>query len=285
MLLVVLLLCPPLSSLGAPGSCSSGPLVSPPQGWNSYDSTVGNHGINESVATEAAHFLAEHLLPLGYEYLTLDSGWFGTDSLYSPQNGQTVDEYGRLLPNATFYPNGFSPLAKLCKQLGLKWGFWIMGGIPRLAVEQKSRILGTNYTVDQIVDLSNHSNCPWNKWLVYGSKRNEDGSLHEGAVAYYDSIAKLYSSWGVDLIKIDCVFGGNYWRGRLEMEQFARSMNSASPKPVLLSLSPGQTGNVSAMAPIGRAFSAGGGAADGLTVMARMTGDFWDRWSELYGHL
>ena len=71
-------------------------------GWNSYDMTIGNHGINSSFAIQAAHFIHENLQPLGYDYLTLDSGWFGTDSVYEADGaGQTVDEYGRLVPNRT----------------------------------------------------------------------------------------------------------------------------------------------------------------------------------------
>ena len=53
---------------------------------------------------------------------------------------------------------------------------------------------------------------------------------------------------------------------------------------MLLSLSPGQTHNVTAMAPIGRSFAGHGGAAEGITVMARVTGDFWDHWDELKDH-
>ena len=71
-----------------------------------------------------------------------------------------------------------------------------MGGIPREAVLKRTPVLGTEYTADQIAGLTNTSNCPWNKWLVYGSKLGADGQMHPGAVAYYDSIAKLYASWG-----------------------------------------------------------------------------------------
>ena len=271
-------------------SCTAADLVSPPRGWNSYDSTVGNHGINETVALASARFVAAVLKPHGYTYLTLDSGWFGTDSLIGADNGQHVDEWGRLLPNATFYPTGFGKLQALTKKLGLQWGFWIMGGIPRVAVDAMSKVKGTKYTADQIADTSGDRSkggafgCPWNRWLVFGSKRLEDGSLHPGAVKYYDSIAELYASWGVDIIKMDCVFGGDYYRGKAEMEQFARSMKKASKKPVLLSLSPGQTGNASVMGPIGAAFAGKGGAAQGMDVIARMTGDFWDHWLQLHDH-
>ena len=99
-------------------------LVNPPMGWNSYDATVGNGGINESVAREAAAFIKEKLAGVGYEYVVLDSGWFGIDSEYG---AQTIDEYGRLIPNSTNYPSaakgaGFKPLADYIHSLGLKFG-------------------------------------------------------------------------------------------------------------------------------------------------------------------
>ena len=127
-------------------------FVKPPQGWNSYDSTVGNGGINESVAKEAALFVKKHLAAVGYEYIVLDSGWFGVDSEYG---AQVVDAHGRLIPQVRNYPSskggaGFRPLADFVHSLGLKFGFWIMGGIPHQAVVNKLPVLGTNYTCDQV---------------------------------------------------------------------------------------------------------------------------------------
>jgi hypothetical protein len=257
-------------------------FVKPPMGWNSYDSTIGNSGINESYAKSAAAFVQEHLSAVGYEYIVLDSGWFGIDSQYG---AQLVDKYGRLIPQPGSYPSaaggaGFKPLADHIHLLGLKFGFWIMGGVPWEAVRLKTPVLGTNYTADQIVDLSNSSNCGWNKWLVYGSKKNPDGTMHPGAVAYYESIASLYAGWGADIIKMDCVFGGNYDRGKIEMDQFAVSMKAASVRAnrsVLLSLSPGSS---TALAPTAQAFA----KMAGMPVMARMTRDFWDHWDQLYTH-
>ena len=92
---------------------------------------------------------------------------------------------------------------------------------------------------------------------------------------------------------MDCVFGGNYYgprSGKLEMDQFATSIRKASSKSVLLSLSPGGGGpggsaaGVNAMAEVGTAFVGEAGAANGMQVMARMTGDFWDGWAQLYDH-
>ena len=75
---------------------------------------------------------------------------------------------------------------------------------------------------------------------------------------------------------MDCVGGGNYYRGKVEMEQFAASMKKTG-QDIILSLSPGQN---TSFAPIGQAFA----EKTGFPVMARMTGDFWDHWTELYSH-
>jgi hypothetical protein len=46
--------------------------------------------------------LSTSLLQHGYDTLTIDSGWFGEDNLYG---AQTIDEFGRLVPNTTQYPS------------------------------------------------------------------------------------------------------------------------------------------------------------------------------------
>ena len=95
-------------------------FVSPPRGWNSYQSQVGitggNGGQGEGIAIESAEFVAKHLLHVGYEYIVLDAGWFGDNGGAS----MTVDAHGRLMPNTTLHPSsaggkGFAPLAsKVC---------------------------------------------------------------------------------------------------------------------------------------------------------------------------
>ena len=54
-------------------------FVSPPMGWNSYDSQVGltdgNGGQGEAVALASAEFVAANLKHHGYEYIVLDAGW------------------------------------------------------------------------------------------------------------------------------------------------------------------------------------------------------------------
>mmetsp|Transcript_10230 Transcript_10230/g.26393 ORF Transcript_10230/g.26393 Transcript_10230/m.26393 type:complete len:478 (-) Transcript_10230:107-1540(-) len=255
-------------------------FVRPPMGWNSYDSSAGSGtGTNESTALAAAEFVAKNLRSAGYEFIVLDAGWFG------PYDGSSMalDEYGRLVPDITRHPSsaggvGFRYLSDVVHGLGLKFGFWIMGGIPRDAVKRRSPIENTNHTADEAADLTDKRVCSWQPGFVYGSRLNPDGSLHPAAIAYYDSIARLYKTWGVDFIKMDCVFGNDYYRGKQDMEQFSSSMNAIGQE-YLLSLSPGSD---SGMASIARSFAET--QHQGQPTMARMTSDFWDSWTSLYGH-
>jgi alpha-galactosidase len=64
-----------------------------------------------------------------------------------------------LTPIAQHYPStsgsaSFKPVADYLHGLGLKFGVWIMRGIPRKAVEQKLPIKGTTFTADQIANVS-----------------------------------------------------------------------------------------------------------------------------------
>ena len=111
-----------------------------------------------------------------------------------------MDEYGRLVPVVKSLPSsangaGFKPLADYVHSKGLKFGIHIMRGIPRQAVERSLPIKGTAYRAADIADKENA--CRWNPdmWGVDTTK--------PGAQAYYDSIAELYASWGVDFIKAD----------------------------------------------------------------------------------
>ena len=184
----------PSRSFGS--QCASTELAAPPRGWNSYDSSppwTGPDGSTEASTEEAtlrdAARLASELLPHGYDTLTLDSGWFGEDNLYGTQ---TIDHFGRLSPNLTQFPSavgdrGFVPLSGKIHAHGLKFGIWIMGGVPRMAVEANSPIKGTNWTaadiaiVDGAVDRDGKPvgslDCPWNKWLMHGINMSHPGSV------------------------------------------------------------------------------------------------------------
>ena len=99
--------------------------------------------------------------------------------------------------------------------------------------------------------------CPWNfdNYGVDGSK--------PGAQAYYDSIAKLYASWDVDLIKVDCISSRPYKGDEIRMLSTALAKTG---RPIALSLSPGP-------APLEKAEE-----MRKYAQMWRISNDIWDLW-------
>jgi alpha-galactosidase len=85
-----------------------------------------------------------------------------------------------------------------------------------------------------------------------------------GAQAYYDSVFRLFASWGVDFVKMDDM-SRPYDAHAAEIEAAHRAI-AASGRPMLLSLSPGET-------PVIR-----GPHVRRHAQMWRISDDFWDEW-------
>jgi alpha-galactosidase len=234
----------------------------PPMGWNSWNSFATT--INESQALETAHIMAERLLPFGYNIFTIDIQWYepgATSYTYSSNPQPTLDGYGRLIPAPNRFPSsaggkGFASLAAEVHRLGLKFGIHLMRGIPRLAVTRNLPVLGTRYRARDIADTS--SICPWNPDMFGVDMRRP------GAQAYYDSVFRLYASWGVDFVKMDDM-SRPYDAHAPEIEGAHKAI-AATGRPIILSLSPGET-------PVPRADH-----VRRYAQMWRISDDFWDEW-------
>jgi alpha-galactosidase len=87
-----------------------------------------------------------------------------------------------------------------------------------------------------------------------------------GAQAYYDSIAELYASWGVDFIKADDM--GSHLYQPAEIKALAFAIRKTG-RPMVLSISPGP-------APISEAEF-----FERYAQMWRISDDFWDEWKLL----
>jgi hypothetical protein len=207
--------------------------VRPPMGWNSWDAFGTT--IDETSFRASAVWIAKNLKPSGYEYMTIDEAWFDeappADGSDNPSR-RHMDEYGRLIPAPVRFPSsaggkGFAPLADYLHSLGLKFGIHVLNGIPKLAVEKDTPILGTQERAKAAANL--HSTCQWN---------NDNWDLRDNAAgqAYYDSIVALYASWHVDLVKIDCIASRPYKGEEIRMFHEAIVKSGA---PIVLSLSPG----------------------------------------------
>ena len=231
-------------------------------GWNSWNSFATT--ITEAQAIETATIMAEKLLPSGYDIFTVDIQWYeprASSYTYATKPKPVMDNYGRLLPAPNRFPSsaggkGFRPLADRVHALGLRFGIHLMRGIPRMAVERNLPVFGTKYHARDIVDTT--SICPWNPDM-YGVDMRKPG-----AQAYYDSVFALYASWGVDLVKMDDM-SRPYDAHAPEIEG-AHAAIVATGRPIILSLSPGET-------PVARADH-----VRRFAQMWRISDDFWDEW-------
>jgi len=253
----------PAAAIGAGRSANSEPLApTPPMGWNSWNSFATT--ITEAQAIETATIMAEKLLPSGYDIFTVDIQWYepgATSYTYATKPTPAMDGYGRLLPAPNRFPSsasgkGFRPLADRVHALGLRFGIHLMRGIPRLAVERNLPVFGTKYRARDIADTA--SICTWNPDM-YGVDMRKPG-----AQAYYDSVFALYASWGVDLVKMDDM-SRPYDAHAPEIEG-AHAAIVATGRPIILSLSPGET-------PVSRADH-----VRRFAQMWRISDDFWDEW-------
>lgn len=233
-------------------------------GWNSWDS-YGTTVREENVKANA-DWMAEHLAKFGWKYIVVDIQWYEPNAQghdYKPGAPLTMDGYGRLMPAVNRFPSsangaGFKPLADYVHSKGLKFGIHIMRGIPRQAVEKNLPIKGSEYRAAEIADKEN--GCRWNPdmWGV--------DTTRPGAQAYYDSIAELYASWGVDFIKADDM--GSHLYQPAEMKALSLAIKKTG-RPIVLSISPGP-------APVSEAEF-----FEKYAQMWRISDDFWDDWKLL----
>lgn len=253
---------------GAAGAAAKAPQLAPtpPMGWNSWNSFATT--ITEAQALEIAAIQARELLPFGYDVFTIDIQWYEPEAssyTYNAKPMPTLDGFGRLLPAPNRFPSatngeGFAPIAAKVHALGMRFGVHLMRGIPRLAVERNLPVLGTNGI--RAADIADPTSiCPWNPDM-YGVDMRKPG-----AQAYYDSVFALLASWGVDFVKMDDM-SRPYDAHAPEIEGAARAIR-ATGRPILLSLSPGET-------PLPRADHVARHAQ-----MWRISDDFWDDWKLL----
>jgi hypothetical protein len=235
--------------------------AAPPMGWNSYDAYGTT--ISETQFRANARWMGRHLARYGWTYAVIDMEWFARNPTPAGSAAGTIlvlDKYGRYGPATNRFPSaangaGLKPLADYVHSLGLKFGIHILRGIPRAAVAANLPIEGSSYTAAQAADL--HGTCPWNPDNYGVDPRSPAGQ------AYYDSIARLYAAWGVDLIKADCIASHPYAGEEIRMLSTALA---ASGRHIVLSLSPGP-------APIARL-----SALRRYSTMWRISNDVWDLW-------
>jgi len=217
------------------------------RGWNSYDDADGS--TNRSATLAAAQYMHDVLLPHGFDMVTIDGGW-----------SDHIDGYGRQLPSAKLSDDeSLASLATEIHALGLRFGVWTIRGIPKAAVAAKLPIWNSPYTADEAA--RSDTNCSWDADNM-GVQNNSAGR------AYYASVAALYASWGVDLVKIDCMV--DYKEGLLlpDFTLFAEAMRDVG---ILISISPGASQNFANASYV---------TENALASHYRISDDMWDLWDD-----
>jgi hypothetical protein len=236
----------------------------PPMGWNSWDSY--GRTITEAQFKNNARWMDKHLKRYGWQYVVIDEGWYISKPESRPQDYKfLLDYHGRFIPAPGRFPSaandaGFKPLAEYIHSLGLKFGIHMIRGIPREAVIGNLPIADSPYHSQDAADQSD--TCPWNAYN-YGVRNSDAGQ------AYYDSLMKLYASWHVDFIKVDCIADHPYKPNEIRM--LANAIKKTG-RPIVLSLSPGPTALSNAE------------EISKYAEMWRICDDFWDHWETWQKH-
>jgi hypothetical protein len=235
------------------------PAPTPPMGWNSWDAygfTIDEADFRANVTVLAG------IQEYGWKYAVIDEGWYMENPLGAnlAERKYLWDANGILIPVASRFPSaadgaGFRPLAGWVHKQGLKFGIHIVRGIPKQVVKENLPIAGSSFHAADAADTAD--TCPWDDGN-YGVQDNAAGQ------AYYDSMLKLYASWGLDYIKVDCISDHPY--RPTEIRQIAAAIRKTG-RPIVLSLSPGPT-----------ALEHGAEVAE-YAQMWRISDDHWDGWT------
>jgi len=234
----------------------------PPMGWNSWD--CYGPTVAEDEVKANADYMAKNLKKFGWEYIVVDIRWYVANDKSGGYNQTdpifSMDEYGRMTPALNRFPSaadgkGFKPLADYVHSKRLKFGIHIMRGIPVIAVQKNTSILGSDAKAADI--YTPEGQCRWLRDM-YGVVAGTPG-----AQEYYNSLFQLYASWGIDFVKIDDLSGRTK-----EIEMYRKAIDNCG-RPIVISISPGGDRPET---------------ADFLknnVNMWRTSNDFWDNWQQL----
>jgi len=228
-------------------------------GWNSWDA----YGLTIDEADFRANIkVLAGIEQFGWQYSVIDEGWYMENPFGASvaERKYLLDGNGILIPVANRFPSaaegaGFKPLATWVHAQGLKFGIHIVRGIPKQAVKENLPIAGSSFHAADAADTT--ETCPWDEGN-YGVRDNAAGQ------AYYDSMLRLYASWGLDFLKVDCISDHPY--RPTEIRQIAAAIKKTR-REIVLSLSPGPT-----------ALEHGAEVAE-YAQMWRISDDHWDGWT------
>ncbi|MQY37356.1 hypothetical protein SRB17_53600 [Streptomyces sp. RB17] len=134
---------------------ADGLALTPPMGFNNWNSTHCSADFNESMVKGIADlFVAKGLKDAGYQYVNLDDCWA------LPQR----DADGKLVPDPARFPNGIKAVADYVHSKGLKLGIYTSAGTKTCNSAGFPGALGHEYSdaqqfADWGVDYLKYDNC------------------------------------------------------------------------------------------------------------------------------
>ena len=177
---------------------NNGVGATPAMGWSSW-SFIRHNPTAANIDAQADAMKSSGLATVGYNYVNIDDFWYQCPG----SQGPNVDANGRWVTDASKFPasgstNGIQVVADHVHADGLKFGIYVTPGVSQQAVVNKSKILGTNNTVDQIATTTaeKNYNCKGMVGIDYSKP---------GAQEFVNSWADEFAFWGVDYVKIDGV--------------------------------------------------------------------------------
>jgi len=188
--------------------CDQKLAMTPPMGWNSWNSFGEN--VSEKVIRETADaMVSTGLKDVGFSYIVIDDIWHG---------GRDSD--GRLYPNPQRFPSGMKALADYVHSKGLKFGIYSDAGTKTcgempgsFGYEEKDAQLFADWGVDFL--KYDYCYCP-----DYASTNND----YKMAIARYKKMGDALKATGRPILYSICEWGprspwlwgrevgGNMWR-------------------------------------------------------------------------
>ncbi|KAI1208224.1 glycoside hydrolase [Annulohypoxylon truncatum] len=177
------------------GQSASG-KTSPPRGWNSFVAQSNGVELTVDLLDEQCSFFYNNTEP-GFNYVCgFDSGWS------ADTNG---DEFGRIIPKDTvFNTTSIQEFAAKVHSNGMKLGVYMIPG--GFTSDAQKLVKGTNITIGS---LFNTTEDPRDAISNSYNARNDFDYTKDGVQEWHDSVVELFSSWGVDFVKLDYVTPGS----------------------------------------------------------------------------
>lgn len=164
------------------------------RGWNTYSIQVVTNIIpgfemNQSYVQSQCDVLgnSQALKDAGYTLCSIDGGW----------DSKEADEFGRIVYNDTIFD--IPPLAAHVHSQGLQLGVYARAGFPCTGLNRT--IKGTNIKMSDVWNGNNDTMfCDFD-------------FSKDGVQQWHDSQLELWTSWGVDMVKLDFLTPGSPQNG------------------------------------------------------------------------